>query len=150
MLSTAPNSEFSILAPEVSSYPPNRAQSHLVIPVDAYSGRAVMAMDVYQAGNYSCVEIDMPGFDPATIEIDIEGGVLTVSARRLRQNFGPDDVEVAEREYGSFSRELYVCETLDLHDLGIEYAHGVLKISVPTVARAASNSLEPSQQRPGI
>ena len=127
-----------------------RSEPRSVTPADAYSGRAIMAMDVYQAGHYSCVEIDVPGVDAAAIEIDLHDGLLTVRARRVRQHFGPDDVEVGEREYGTFSRELYVPETLDVHELEVEYGQGVLKISVPSASRPPSHDWMPAAQRPAV
>ena len=43
---------------------------------------AAMPMDAWRHGNEFVVEFDLPGIDPASIDLDVERNVLTVRAER--------------------------------------------------------------------
>ena len=57
----------------------------------------VMAMDAYRHGESFVVHFDLPGVDPASIDLTVEKNVLTVSAERRWQPTEGDEVVVAER-----------------------------------------------------
>jgi HSP20 family protein len=42
----------------------------------------VMPMDAYRQGEQFVVHFDLPGVDPASIDLDVERNVLTVKAER--------------------------------------------------------------------
>lgn len=74
-----------------------------------------------------------PGLDPATIEVNLERGVLTVSGER------PDDlatqeekatVHINERFSGQFRRVVSLPEDADPDGISANYREGVLHISV--------------------
>src|SRR5215212_3454523 len=71
-------------------------------------------MDAYRKGSEFLVHFDVPGIDPNTIELTVEKNVLTVSAERTR-HWGEevDEVVVSERPVGSFTRQLFLGETLN-------------------------------------
>jgi HSP20 family protein len=94
-------------------------------------------MDAYRKGDRFLVHFDVPGIDPAGIELTVEKNVLTVSAERTRQwGDDVDEVVVAERPVGSFSRQLFLGETLDPDRIEASCQNGVLTLSIP-VAEAA-------------
>ena len=41
-----------------------------------------MPMDAWREGDQFVVELDLPGVDPSTIDLDVERNVLTVGAER--------------------------------------------------------------------
>jgi len=49
---------------------------------------AAMPMDAWRDGNQFVVEFDLPGVDPASIDLDVERNVVTVRAER-RTATGP-------------------------------------------------------------
>src|SRR6266480_2703533 len=73
---------------------------------------AAMAMDAYRQGDQFVVHFDLPGVDPSSIELTVEKNVLTVSAER---HWDSQDQEFIanERPQGSFSRQLFLGDTLD-------------------------------------
>jgi HSP20 family protein len=97
---------------------------------------AAMPMDAYRQDGRFVVSLDLPGVDSDSIDLTIEQNVLTIHAERK----GPiaEDAEriVAERTYGTFSRQLFLGETLDVENLKANYEDGVLTIEIP-VAEAA-------------
>lgn len=94
-------------------------------------------MDAYRKGHEFLVHFDVPGIDPNTIELTVEKNVLTVSAERTRQwGEDVDEVVVSERPVGSFSRQLFLGETLDTEHIQASCENGVLTLRIP-VAEAA-------------
>ena len=102
----------------------------------------VMAMDAYRRGDSFVVHFDLPGIDPATIDLTVEKNVLTVSAERRWQPADGDEVVVAERPQGSFSRQLFLGEGLDPERIEARYDNGVLTVAVPVAERAKPRKVE--------
>lgn len=94
-------------------------------------------MDAYRKGSEFVVHFDVPGVDPSSIELTVEKNVLTVSAERSRQwGDDVDEVVVGERPVGSFSRQLFLGDTLDSDSISAACENGVLTLRIP-VAEAA-------------
>jgi HSP20 family protein len=104
-----------------------------------------MPMDAYRQGENFYVHLDMPGVDPSSIELTVEKNVLTVSAERSRQ-WG-DDIEllVNERQVGSFTRQLFLGETLDAEHIQASCENGVLTITIPVAEKAKPRKVEIGQ-----
>jgi len=91
-----------------------------------------MPMDVYRAedGSYQ-VEADLPGVDPGSVEVTVEHSTLTIRAERAPHYGESDQVIVAERPQGSFTRQLSLGEGVDTDNLTAGYADGVLHVTIP-------------------
>ena len=72
-----------------------------------------MPIDAYRNGNAFYVHFDLPGVDPASIDLTVEQNVLAVKAERL--SIAADGAEMIVRELpaGTFTRQLFLGETLD-------------------------------------
>jgi HSP20 family protein len=68
--------------------------------------------------------------------------VLTVHAERRRPS--DDDAErvVGERTYGTFSRQMFLGDTLDVDELEADYTDGVLTIRIPVAEQAKPRRIE--------
>jgi HSP20 family protein len=97
---------------------------------------AAMPIDAYRKGDEFVVLFDLPGCDPASINLTVERNVLAVHAERRRSN--DDDVEllIGERPTGTFSRQLFLAETLDSERITADYTDGVLRLRVPVKEQA--------------
>jgi HSP20 family protein len=97
---------------------------------------AAMPIDAFRRGEEFVVQFDLPGVVPEGIDLTVERNVLTVHAERRRS--GGDDVEllIGERPQGTFSRQLFLAETLDADRLRAEYTNGVLTLHVPVKEQA--------------
>src|SRR3954467_2928603 len=82
-------------------------------------------MDAYRRGDRFYVHFDLPGVDPGSIDLNVEKNVLTVTAERGWQPQEGDEVLVAERPRGSFTRQLFLGETLDATHIEAGYDGGV-------------------------
>jgi HSP20 family protein len=97
---------------------------------------AAMPMDAFRDGDTFVVELDLPGVDPESIDLDVERNVLTVRAER-RPSAGEDaEALIAERPAGSFSRQLFLGETLDTERIDAAYDAGVLRLRIPVAEQA--------------
>ena len=96
-----------------------------------------MPMDAHRRGDRFLVQLDLPGVDPAGIDLTVEDNVLTIRAERPAPE-PSDDVEtlVAERLHGTFTRQLVLGENLDTEHIEADYRDIVLTLGIP-VAEAA-------------
>ena len=70
-------------------------------------------MDAYRRGDRFIVEFDLPGVEPASIELTVEQNVLTVRAERRFEPQEGDELVVAERPQGTYARQVFLGDTLD-------------------------------------
>jgi HSP20 family protein len=100
-------------------------------------------MDAYRKGGQFLVHFDVPGVDPNSIELTVEKNVLTVTAERARQwGEDVDEVVVSERPVGSFSRQLFLGETLDAEHIEANCENGVLTLRIPVAEAAKPRKVE--------
>jgi HSP20 family protein len=105
---------------------------------------SAMPMDAWQQGEEFIVELDLPGIDPASIDLDVERNVLTVKAERPGL---PADRELlaAERPRGVFSRQLILGDTLDTDRVQADYQAGVLTLRIPVAEKAKPRKIQINQ-----
>ncbi len=96
---------------------------------------AGMPIDAWREGEEFVAEFDLPGVDPATVDLDVERNVLTVRAQRPALK-GNREVLVAERPRGVFSRQLILGDNLDTEKITANYHAGVLTLRIPVAERA--------------
>ncbi|MDQ3946745.1 MAG: Hsp20/alpha crystallin family protein [Actinomycetota bacterium] len=104
--------------------------------------RPTMAMDAYRRNGDFVVNFDLPGVDPNTIDLTVEKNVLTVTAERGFSRSESDEVVVAERPQGRFSRQLFLGESLDAEHIQANYEHGVLTLHIPVAEKAKPRKVE--------
>jgi HSP20 family protein len=95
-----------------------------------------MPMDAYRRGDRFIVHFDLPGVDPASIDLTVEKNVLTVRAERKWPRQEDDEVVVSERPQGTFTRQLFLGESLDAEHIEARYDNGVLTLSIPVAEQA--------------
>jgi HSP20 family protein len=96
---------------------------------------AVMPMDAWREGDTFIVELDLPGVNPDSIDLDVERNVLTVKAERPGRD-GDTELIAAERPRGVFSRQLILGDTLDTERVAASYDAGVLSLRIPVAEQA--------------
>ena len=93
-------------------------------------------MDAVRHGDQVFVNFDLPGVDPDAIDVTVERDVLTVSATRRFERAEGDEVLASERPQGTFTRRVFLGESLDTGRLEAAYDHGVLSITIPVAEKA--------------
>jgi len=107
-----------------------------------------MPMDAYRKGDVFLVQIDLPGVQSDSIELTVEDNVLTVRAERPSPEVN-EGVEalVAERPYGTFSRQMFLGDNLDVDRIEAAYETGVLTVTIPVAAHAKPRRIEITTKR---
>ncbi|MEW2135697.1 Hsp20/alpha crystallin family protein [Streptomyces sp. NPDC005409] len=104
---------------------------------------AALPLDAFREGDSFVVELDLPGVDPESIDLDVDQNVLNVKAERRTAASGDDsDVLIAERPSGTFSRQLFLGETLDADRIEASYEAGVLRLTIPVAEQAKPRKIE--------
>jgi HSP20 family protein len=117
-------------------FDPFRELDRLTEQMGGSQSRRSFPMDAYRRGDQFIVHFDLPGVDPDSVELTVERNVVTVKAERRFEFQEDDEVLVAERPQGSYSRQLLLGDTLDADSVSADYENGVLTLTIP-VAEAA-------------
>ena len=116
--------------------------------------------DAWREGQAYRVELDLPGVDPASIDVQVEPSTVTVTAHRrasVHTEEGADSQQIsAELPRGPFSRRLVLGEGLDLEAVEARYADGVLHLTIPLAPASRPRRIkvdaggqQPPQQQQG-
>ena len=103
--------------------------------------RRSMPLDAYRVGDVFHVEVDLPGMRPESIEVTVEKNVLGLKAERHWKTEG-SEIVVCERPTGTFSRELFLGESLDTEKISASYENGVLRLAIPIAETARARRIE--------
>src|SRR6476661_116882 len=106
---------------------------------------SAMPMDAWREGDTFRVELDLPGVDPSSIDLDVERNVVTVKAERPTRASDADLI-AAERPRGVFSRQLVLGDSLDTDRIQASYDAGVLSLSIPVAERAKPRKIAIAHQ----
>ena len=118
---------------------PFRDLDRLTEQVWGWNGRSrppSMPIDAYRRGDSFVVQFDIPGVDSESIELTVEQNVLTLKAERSRPVSEGDEVIMSERPWGTFTRQLFLGETLDTDHIDAHYEAGVLTLKLPVAEQA--------------
>jgi HSP20 family protein len=103
-----------------------------------------MPMDLYRSGDHYVLHADLPGVDPGSIDVSVEGGTLTIKAQRTNRTEEGVDWVVSERVGGTFMRQLSLGEGIDSDAISATYANGVLTLTIPVAEKAQPRRIEVS------
>lgn len=97
--------------------------------------RWVPATDLAQEGDDLILRLDLPGMDDETVDVEVEGNVLTVSGERSEKHETENDGYLRrERSWGGFSRSFTLPEGTDAEAIRGDFAKGVLELRIPKPA----------------
>jgi HSP20 family protein len=108
---------------------------------------AAMPIDAYRKGDEFVALFDLPGLDADSINLTVERNVLTVHAERRRPDAEEVELLIGERPHGTFSRQLFLAETLDTERIAADYTDGVLRLMIPVKEQAKPRRVDIAAQR---
>lgn len=93
-------------------------------------------VDIEEYADKFVLYADVPGIDPASIEVTLENGVLSLTGNRA-QNIEQKGVEARrlERATGRFHRRFALPDTVDSDAVSASGKNGVLEITIPKRAQ---------------
>lgn len=103
---------------------------------DARRGPRRMPMDLYRDGDHYVLSADLPGIDPGSVDIDVDGQLLTVRAERTLPNGEGVKWITRERSEASFVRQLNLGQGVDTENISAAYVNGVLSVTIPVSEKA--------------
>ncbi len=103
---------------------------------------AAMPMDAYRKGDTFYVHFDLPGVRADSIELTVEQNVLTVRAERTAEQIDGAEMLVAERPAGTFTRQVFLGDTLDADNIGADYSAGILTLTIPVREAAKPRNIQ--------
>jgi HSP20 family protein len=92
---------------------------------------SAVPLDAVRRENDIVVHVDLPGVDPDSIDLTIEGRQLTLRAERTFTLAEGDELITNERRHGSMTRVLHLSEKLDPAGVEADFQNGVLTLVVP-------------------
>jgi HSP20 family protein len=99
----------------------------------------IPAVDIHEYDDRFALFVDLPGVDPAQVEITLANGVLTLSGQRTTEKPVGKQSEVrtrVERGTGAFHRRFILPDSIDGEQIKAVGRNGVLEISIPKQAKA--------------
>ena len=91
----------------------------------------VMNTDIKETDGGYELFVELPGFDKSEIELALEKGYLTVSAKKCEKEEDKKEEFIRKERKFQCSRSYYIGENVTEDDIKAAYENGVLKISVP-------------------
>jgi HSP20 family protein len=77
------------------------------------------------------VIVELPGVDPASVEVAVAGRALTISGERTRPKIAGAHYLAMEIEYGTFQRRIELGVEIDPTNVTANYDKGMLKVVLP-------------------
>lgn len=109
--------------------------------LDSRQGPRLMPMDLYRDGDHYVLNADLPGIDPGSVDIDVDGQVLTIRAERTPRSVEGVAWIARERPGGSFLRQLNLGQGIDTAAISASYENGVLSVVIPVSEQAKSRKI---------
>jgi HSP20 family protein len=103
---------------------------------------SAMPMDATRTEDGLVLRFDLPGIDPASIDVTVDRGVLTVGAKRTEEHTEGEKPVVRERITGSFTRRVRLGDAADSAKVEAGYQDGVLTVRVPLAETAKPRKVE--------
>jgi HSP20 family protein len=99
-------------------------------------------LDAYREGDTYYIDIDLPGIDPATIDMAVDDSVLTIRAERTPAEREGLRLVVADRPDGTFTRRVFLSDAMDTDRLDATYDGGVLTLRIPLAEPSRPRQVE--------
>lgn len=109
---------------------------------DTRRGPRRMPMDLYRDGDHYVMTADLPGIDPGSVDIDVDGQLLTIRAERTLASGDGVKWITREREAASFLRQLNLGQGVDTEGIAATYNNGVLTVTIPVSEKAKPRKVE--------
>lgn len=103
---------------------------------------ATMPIDLFRAGDHYVLDMDLPGVDPSSIDVNVDDRTLTIRAQRSARDEGDVQWLAKERPTGTYARQLTVGRGLALDAISATYRDGVLTLTIPVAEEAKPRRIE--------
>jgi HSP20 family protein len=96
----------------------------------------IMPVDLFREGHEYVLNADLPGVDPGSVDVDVDGHLLTIRAQRSAGNRENARWLAQERPFGSYMRQFSIGDDVNAEGISASYSNGVLSVVIPIADRA--------------
>ncbi len=102
----------------------------------------LMPMDLYRTADSYVLNADLPGIDPESVEVDVDGQLLSIRAERSPRTQDGVKWLARERVSGSFLRRFTLGQGVDTAGISANYDNGVLSVVIPVTEKAKPRKID--------
>lgn len=110
--------------------------------LDSRQGPRFMPIDLYRDGDHYVLAADLPGVDPGSIDVDVDGQVLTIRAERTQPGGEGAKWLARERSGGTYQRQFNLGDGIATDRISAHYEGGVLSVVIPVSEKAKPRKVE--------
>jgi HSP20 family protein len=125
-----------------STFDPFREMDRLLGDVTRTPASVGMPMDLFRDGDEFIAQIDLPGVDPDSIDIDMDADTVTIRAERSVRAGENAQWLTRERAVGTFARQLTLGRGLATDKITANYSDGVLTLTIPIAETAKPRKIQ--------
>lgn len=118
------------------AYSPFRDARRVAFAPEFRPASRLAPIDLYRSEDTYVLSVDLPGVDAGSIDVDVDGRVLTVRAQRTAPAVEGATWISRERSSGAYVRKLNLGDSIDTENISADYANGVLTVSLPVSEKA--------------
>ncbi len=100
-------------------------------PMDLVPSAWNPRVDVYETNEGFVLLADLPGVEPASIDLSVTGNVLTLRGEKVASELPEGHAQAREREVGAFHRQVTLSSEVNFDAVQAESRNGVLKVTLP-------------------
>lgn len=104
--------------------------------LDTRQGPRLMPIDLYRDGDHYVLTADLPGVDPGSVDVDVDGQVLSIRAERTPRSQEGVTWLARERPAGAYLRQLTLGQGIATELISAGYDNGVLSVVIPVSEKA--------------
>ncbi len=106
----------------------------------------VPMVDIHEFADRFELYVDLPGVDPGSLELTLDGGILTLAGERAEQEvsdkWGKVQALRIERGHGRFHRRFVLPDTADSEKVNAAGKNGVLTVTIPKQEKAKPRRIQ--------
>lgn len=100
-------------------------------------------VDIKEEETRFTILVDVPGVDPASIDVHMEQGILSIKGERTAESIeGKGKYTRVERSHGTFYRRFALPDSADAEQVSAKGRHGVLEITIPKRAETKPRKID--------
>jgi HSP20 family protein len=133
-----------------SVYSPFRDTRRVAFAPEFRAATRLAPLDLYRTDDTYVLAVDLPGVDAGSIDVDVDGRVLTVRAQRTAPSVEGATWLSRERSTGAWVRKLRLGDGIDTEGIAADYADGVLTVTLPVSEKAKPRKVAVSGIAPSV
>jgi HSP20 family protein len=100
-------------------------------------------VDIRQGDNEYVIEIEVPGFQPDDVDVEVHEGVLTIKGERSSESESNEEGVIRrERRRGRFIRRFSLPNSAPTDEIDANVKDGVLTVTVPQAVPASTTKID--------